>query len=98
MLGQKIRELREAMGLVQREVAAKLEVDVAYVCKMESNDKPVSRHHLKKLAQLLGAREEELHTLWVADKLYGIAKNEADGLKALELVGGVLKSQAKRKA
>jgi transcriptional regulator with XRE-family HTH domain len=98
MLGQKIRELREARGLVQREIAAILEVDTAYVSKMESNEKPVSRHHLKKLSQLLKVREEELHTLWVADKLYGIAKAEPDGLKALELVGAELKSQLTTKA
>jgi transcriptional regulator with XRE-family HTH domain len=47
MLGEKLRELREAKGLVQRQVAADLEVDTAYISKMEHNEKPVSRNHLK---------------------------------------------------
>ena len=67
MLGERLRELRDAKGLVQRQVAAELEVDTAYISKMESNEKPVSRQHLKKLSVLLGIAEEELLTLWLAD-------------------------------
>jgi transcriptional regulator with XRE-family HTH domain len=85
MLGQKIRELREAKGLVQREIAAILEVDTAYVSKMESNEKPVSRHHLEKLSQLLKVREEELHTLWVADRVYNVVKGEEVAVNAIHL-------------
>ena len=97
MLGEKLRELREAKGLVQRQVAAELEVDTAYISKMESNEKPVSRQHLKKLSVLLGIAEEELLTLWLADKLYDIAKDEAVGLKALEAAEEELRMHKKRK-
>ncbi len=83
MLGEKLRELREAKGLVQRQVAAELEVDTAYISKMESNEKPVSRQHLKKLSVLLGIGEDELLTLWLADKLYEVVKGEKLALKAL---------------
>jgi transcriptional regulator with XRE-family HTH domain len=92
MLGQKLRELREARGLVQRQVAAELEVDTAYVSKIESNEKPVSRQHLKKLAGILGIAEDRLHTLWLADKLYDLAKDEQYGLQALEVAEEVLKT------
>ena len=34
MLGEKLKELRESKGLVQRQVAAALGVDTAYVSKM----------------------------------------------------------------
>jgi transcriptional regulator with XRE-family HTH domain len=43
MLGQKLKELREEHQFVQREVAAKLEVDTAYVSKMENGTKQISR-------------------------------------------------------
>ena len=46
MLGQKLKELREARGLLQRQVAAELDVDTAYISKMENNDKPVSKAYL----------------------------------------------------
>jgi len=96
MLGQKLRELREAKGLVQRQVAAELEVDTAYVSKIESNEKPVSRQHLKKLSVLLGISEDELLTLWLADKLYDIAKEEEVGLKAIEAAEVELKLKKKK--
>lgn len=85
MLGEKLRELREAKGLVQRQVAAELEVDTAYISKMESNEKPVSRLHLKKLSVLLGISEEDLLTLWVAEKVYDVVKNEEVALNAMRV-------------
>lgn len=96
MLGQKLRELREAKGLVQRQVAAELEVDTAYVSKIESNEKPVSRQHLKKLSILLEIPENELLTLWLANKLYDIAKEEEVGLKAIEAAEEKLKLRTKK--
>lgn len=45
MLGERLRLLRESKGLLQREVAAELAVDTAYISKMENNDKPVSLKH-----------------------------------------------------
>ncbi|MCX6272561.1 MAG: helix-turn-helix transcriptional regulator [Bacteroidetes bacterium] len=91
MLGLKLKELREAQGLVQRKVAAELHVDTAYVSKVERDEKPVSRNHLKKLAELLSYPEEELLTLWIADKLYDMVKQEAVGLKSIEVVQAILK-------
>lgn len=91
MLGEKLKELREAKGLVQRQVAAELEVDTAYVSKMESNEKPVSRTHLKKLSELLGIDEEELLTIWLADKVYDMVKDENVALKALSVTEKELK-------
>lgn len=38
MLGDKLRELREAKSLLQRQVTAELEVDTAYISKMQSNE------------------------------------------------------------
>ncbi len=91
MLGEKLKELRENKGLVQRQVAAVLEVDTAYISKMESNEKPVSRQHLKKLSGLLGIDEEELLTLWLADKVYDVVKDETPGLKVLSIVATEIK-------
>lgn len=96
MLGERLRLLRESKGLLQREVAAELAVDTAYISKMESNEKPVSRTHLKKLAVLLGIAEEELLTLWLADKLYDMAKDEEVGLKAMEAAEVELKTQKRK--
>lgn len=94
MLGEKIKALRESKGLFQRELASELDVDIAYISKMEHGEKPVSRNHLEKLSRLFGVPEESLLTLWVADKLYAIAKDEEVALKAMEVVQDELKYQS----
>ena len=84
MIGGKLKELRESKGLLQREVAAKLDVDTAYISKMESDEKPVSRSYLRRLARLFDVTEEELLTVWLADKIYDVAKDESVAIKALK--------------
>lgn len=85
MLGQKLKQLREDKGLLQRQVAAELDVDTAYISKMENNDKPVSKVYLPKLANLYGINLEELQTLWLADKIYDVIEDEELGIKALKV-------------
>ena len=85
MLGEKLKELREAQGLVQRQVAAELDVDTAYVSKMEHNEKPVSRTHLKKLSRLYSITENELLPIWLADKILQLVQNEKYTVQALEM-------------
>lgn len=86
MLGIKLKELRELNGFVQRQIAALLEIDTAYISKMESGDKQISRDHLKKLATVYKVPEKELITLWVADKIIKIIDKEKVGKEALQLV------------
>jgi transcriptional regulator with XRE-family HTH domain len=97
MLAEKLKELREAKGLVQRQVAAELEVDTAYISKMENNDKPVSRNYLKKLAKLFNVNEEELLSIWLADKVYDIVKEEPLAIKALQIAEEKLKTEQNHK-
>lgn len=85
MLGVKLKELREAKGLMQRQVAANLQVDTAYISKMEHNEKPVSRNHLKKLSVLYNVPENELLPIWLADKILQLAGNEKYTVQALEI-------------
>jgi len=85
MLGEKLKELREAKGLVQRQVAADLQVDTAYISKIEHNEKPVSRNHLKKLSKLYSVPENELLPIWLADKVLQLVENEKHSVQALEM-------------
>jgi transcriptional regulator with XRE-family HTH domain len=97
MLGQKLRELREAKGLVQRQVAAELEVDTAYVSKIESNEKPVSRYHLEKLSLLFNVSKDDLMTLWLADRVYDLLKDEKLAMNAIHKAESLIKSNVNRK-
>jgi len=73
-----------------------LEIDNAYISKMESNDKPVSRKHLAKLAKLYKVKEQDLLTLWLADKLYDVVKDEEFALKAMEVAESKIKTKKKK--
>jgi transcriptional regulator with XRE-family HTH domain len=86
MIGEKLRDLREEKGMLQREVAASLSIDTAYVSKMENNEKPVSKVHLKQLATLYGVDEHLLMPLWLAEKIKRSIKDEGYSEQALELV------------
>jgi HTH-type transcriptional regulator, competence development regulator len=97
MLGEKLKELREAKGLLQRQVAVELDVDTAYISKMENNDKPVSRNNLVKLARIFDINEKQLFTYWLADKVYDILKDEEMGLKAIVIAEEELKTKKKNK-
>jgi HTH-type transcriptional regulator, competence development regulator len=97
MLGQKLKELREAKGFVQREVAAELHVDTAYISKIESNEKPLSRQHLARLAELFQVQENDLLAFWLADKVYDLLKGEPLAAQSLDLVVKAFEVEEKTK-
>ena len=69
LLGNKIKELRENQGLLQRQLATIIGVDVPMFSKIERGDRRAKREHVVILAQQLNANEEELLSLWLADKI-----------------------------
>jgi len=66
--GQRIRELRQAKGLTQRDLAKKAGISYAYVSKLETGSMSPPRHKvIQTLAKILGASDKE------ADDLFGLA-------------------------
>ena len=96
MLGARIKELREAKGLLQRQVAAELEVDTAYMSKVENDEKRASKSHLKLLAKGLSVSEDELISLWLADKIMSLIEEEKVASKAVEIVQKQLKNTSNK--
>lgn len=86
IIGQKLRELREEKGLLLRQVAAELEVDTAYISKMERGEKSIKKEYLILLAKLYEYDETELVAIWLADKIFDTVKDESAALKALDIV------------
>lgn len=86
-LGQRIRELRETQNLLLRQVAAHLEIDTALMSKIERGERNPSKEQVILIAGFLNASQEELLTLWIADKVenaLGDDKNIA--MEALKIV------------
>ena len=91
-LGQKIRELREKQNLLLRQVAAKLEVDTALMSKIERGERNASKQQVINIAKFLKANEEELLTLWLADKIEStIAEEPTIAYQAMKIANKKLK-------
>lgn len=87
LFGNRIKELREEQGLLQRQLAAVLGVDVPMFSKIERGDRRAKRKHVVILAQQLNVGEEELLSLWLADKIIDAIDNDSKvGLSALNVV------------
>ena len=87
LFGNRIKELREEQGLLQRQLAVVLGIDVPMFSKIERGDRRAKREHVIILAQQLNVSEEELLSLWLADKIIDAIDNDNKvGLNALNVV------------
>ena len=78
LLGNKIREFREEQKLLQRQLAAALEIGTPMFSKIERGDRRAKREQVVKLAELLHQDENEMLELWLADKVIDAVGNEND--------------------
>jgi transcriptional regulator with XRE-family HTH domain len=69
LFGQKIKELREQQGLLQRQLAAGLEIDTPMYSKIERGDRRAKREQVMLLSGLLGVDDEVLLSIWIADQI-----------------------------
>ena len=83
--GETIRKQRENKGLLLRQVAAFLEVDTAFISKLERNERNASREQVIKLAEYLNTPVETLLTVWLAGKILLIINDDKQGESALKL-------------
>lgn len=91
--GETIRKHREAKGLLLRQAAAFLEVDTAFVSKLEHSERKASREQVLKLAEFLDVKSDELITVWLADKISETIKNDKQGEDALKLALKIIKKK-----
>jgi transcriptional regulator with XRE-family HTH domain len=85
-LGKRIKELRENKALLQRQLAAQLEIDSPLYSKIERGERRAKREQVIKLAKLLQVDENELLTLWLAGQIFEIIKDEKVAPKAIEYI------------
>ena len=81
LLGKRIKELREEQKLLQRQLAAILEIDTPMFSKIERGDWRAKRAQVITLAQHFKVDERELLTLWLTDKVLDALKEGDDKLK-----------------
>ena len=87
LLGNKIRSLRDEQGILQRQVAAYLEIDTPMFSKIERGDRRAKRSQVTKLAEYFHLEDKELLTLWLADRILDAIEGENElQLYAIEVV------------
>ena len=78
ILGNKIKSLRDEQGILQRQVAAYLEIDTPMFSKIERGDRRAKRSQVTKLAEYFHFDEKELLTLWLADRILDAIEGEKE--------------------
>lgn len=94
-LGNRIKELRESQGLLQRQLSAQLEIDTPMFSKIERGERRAKREQVLKIAELLKADEKELLALWLADQIMEIVTDEEQALQALKMAEKDIKNKTK---
>lgn len=84
--GKRIKELREEKSLVQRQLAAELEIDTPMYSKIERGERKAKREQVIKLSKMLKIDKDELLTLWLAGQVYEILKDEEVAKAAMNFV------------
>ncbi|MFR0762645.1 MAG: helix-turn-helix domain-containing protein [Alistipes communis] len=93
----KLKELRESRKLLQRQVAAGIDVDNAVYCKIEKGDRQAREEQVRQLALFYGISYEELRCYWLAGKVYSLIEEEEDANGILHIVAEEMEEYGKSK-
>ena len=91
--GTTVREIRESKNLLLRHVAAALDVDTAFVSKLERGEKKATKEQVKKLSIFLDTPEENLLELWLAEKILSAIEGEEHAEQALKIATKRIKNK-----
>lgn len=69
--------------MLLRQVAPLLDMDTALLSKIERGERQAKKETVLKIAKILKVKEDELLTLWLADQIYDVVKDEDNALKAM---------------
>ena len=94
--GEKIRTLREQQHLYLRQVAPLLEMDTAQLSKIEKGLRQLKREQIPILAEILKVSSDELMTLWLADQIYAVVKDEKLANEAIQVAEKNIKLKKKK--
>lgn len=65
-------------GMLQRQLAAALEIDTPMYSKIERGERKAKRSQIPIMARLFEVDERELLTIWLADKVLDTIEGEDD--------------------
>lgn len=95
--GNRIRILREEKVLLLRQVASYLEMDTAQLSKIERGERQAKRDTVIKISKILNVDENILLTLWLADQIYDVIKDDENALNAMMVAEDSVKYEKSKK-
>jgi len=87
-LGTFIRLKREENNLLLRQLAAKLDMDVAYLSKLERGERIARMEHLPLFSEILNVPKADLQLLWASDQIASfltVFDDKSEAIQALDL-------------
>ncbi|WP_452221187.1 helix-turn-helix domain-containing protein [Lacinutrix salivirga] len=95
--GNHIRELREEQSMLLRELAASLDMDVAYLSKIERGNRTARKEQVVAFAKALKQDRKQLLQIWMADQIVDMIKEEDDITGILKIAQKKIRKLAKEK-
>ncbi len=78
------RESREKRNLLLRQVAAYLEVDTAFISKVERGERTLNRNQVIKISNFLKEPTEELLSMWICDKIISTTDEDEFAMEGIK--------------
>lgn len=75
-LGDYLRQKRIEKNLLIRQLSSQLEIDPAYLSKIERGDRTCNKELVMRIAKALNQNKDDLLFLWIVDKLEELDKEE----------------------
>ncbi len=89
---EKLKELRNANNLSQRQIAALLKIDVSVYNRFEKGERIMKRDMVIRVADLYNVSHEELLKYWLAIQIYSLLNKEELAPEVIEMVSEDIKS------
>jgi transcriptional regulator with XRE-family HTH domain len=83
--GEKIRTIREKQRLYLRQIAPLLEMDTAQLSNVEKGLQQLKRELIPIIAGIQKSVKMNLMTLWLADQIYEVVKDEKMANEAMQV-------------
>jgi len=84
-IGQILRNKRQLLGLLLRQVSAYVDIDQAILSKIERNERKPTKEMLDKLAEILKLDRDELLIQFISDKIANEIADEDCASKVLQV-------------
>lgn len=85
MFPERIKELRIQNQMPQRQLAVALDIDTATYCKIEKGERRAKREQIEIMAKLLNTDKDEHMSLWLADVICHLVKEEDNVSRILSI-------------